>query len=95
MGMWQLNEDSVCSHSQSCPPNSTPRISSEAIEPILQKEMFSAPPLRMHAEKIQYQYGIKVALRTICKAMRSVKGLHKSLQNQELQSVGELLHGKE
>ena len=91
MGMWQFSEDSVCSHSQSCPPTSAPRISSKAIEHIVQKDMYSGIPLRMHAEKIELQYGIKVALSTVCKAIRSVKGLHKSLQHQELQSVGKLL----
>ena len=34
---------------------------------------------------------LKMALRTVYKAMRSIKGLHKSLQCQELQEVGKLL----
>ena len=70
MGMWQLSEVSVCSHSLHCPHTSAPRISSKALESILKPDMCSAVPLRIHAEKIQQTYGINVGLSTICKAVR-------------------------
>ena len=91
IGMWFIKDDSVCVHIPLCQTTSTPKLRAKAVETILKKDMLSAVPLRIHAENIQEMYGIKVALSTVCKAMQSVKGLHKSHQHEQLQVIGKFL----
>jgi hypothetical protein len=91
--MWAVNNDSVCVHGPMCNTTSTPRISAVSVEKLVRRDVLSGSemPIRIHAEQIEQDYGVKVAFSTICKAMQSVKGLEKSAQHTKLQDLGKLL----